>query len=145
MSERDLTVKVGIPTIAFALPMWIWIAAIFVVSSIPGPALAAVGITVWDKLAHFFEYAVLGFLALRHQRCAVARSPQSSLVRVALLGVLVGSVDECYQYLIPGRSTDAADLVADVLGALAGAALGLLYLKAAGKAADRGGRLNEGA
>ena len=145
MSGGDLTVKEGVSTLAFALPLWIWVAAIFAVSSIPGPALTAVGITVWDKLAHFLEYAVLGFLAVRRQRRGFARRPSPSFVRASLFGAAVGGLDEAYQSLIPGRSTDAADFLADLLGVCAGAAMALVYSKRGSDTMeDHGGRIDEG-
>jgi VanZ family protein len=145
MIGSDLTVKGGVSTLAFALPMWIWVAAIFAVSSIPGPALTAVGITVWDKLAHGLEYAVLGFLAVRRQRRGFGRPPTPSFARAVAFGIGVGGLDEVYQSMIPGRSTDATDLVADALGVLVGSGLALVYVKRSGdRTGDGGGRIDEG-
>jgi hypothetical protein len=67
-----------------------------------------------DKVVHAALYAVLGGLL----RVASGRIGTS----VAIAGA-VGIADELWQSTIPGRSSDPLDWVADVVGALAGAAL----------------------
>jgi len=129
MSSRDLTARGAVPTIAFALPLWIWIGAIFALSSIPGPTLHKVGFSVWDKGAHFIEYSILGFLAVRKERLGALRGGFAAALRALSLILLIGIVDELYQLLIPGRSTEAADLLADLLGGSTGSAIALLYLR----------------
>jgi len=74
-----------------------------------------------DKVAHFVEYAVLAFLALRSverlvRKCAVAWT----FAFAAVFAV----VDEYHQKFIPGRQFDVVDLVAD----LAGAAMALVLI-----------------
>lgn len=77
----------------------------------------------FDKLVHFVEYGVLGFLVAH----ACFRTwPRHHRLRTAALAVLVtvlwGWLDEIHQAFVPGRSSEALDLVADTLGALAGTA-----------------------
>lgn len=66
-----------------------------------------------DKVAHALAYAVLGALlawATGRPGLAVA------------LATLYGVSDELHQAFVPGRTPDVLDLVADLLGATAGAA-----------------------
>jgi len=110
----------------------LWMGVILAVSSIPGQTLDGVGFTVKDSLAHFVEYAVLGFLAFRLLR-AENRGVLAALCGAALLGALMGALDENYQRLIPGRMTSWADYLADLGGALFGAGVAALYYRWTGR------------
>ncbi|MCB9597322.1 MAG: VanZ family protein [Sandaracinaceae bacterium] len=74
-----------------------------------------------DKGVHFVEYGVLGML-LAH---ACFRTwPRHHRLRTAALAILItvlwGWLDEIHQAFVPGRSSDALDLVADTAGAITG-------------------------
>ena len=76
-----------------------------------------------DKGIHFVEYGVLGWL------CAAASSrtwPSASAWRTAafavFISVLWGLSDEIHQALVPGRSPELGDVVADLFGSAVGAA-----------------------
>ena len=72
-----------------------------------------------DKLVHGALFALCGYTAMR----AWDRSAESWLyILFALSGF--GAVTEILQLAVPGRAASAGDLLADVLGALAGIALG---------------------
>lgn len=73
-----------------------------------------------DKLAHALAYLVLGGLAA---------SATGGWAAGALLAVLFGISDEIHQSYVPGRFPDLWDLVADAVGALAGAWLGLRLVR----------------
>ncbi|BAW01454.1 VanZ family protein [Thermus thermophilus] len=66
----------------------------------------------WDKLAHFLAYALLG---------ALWRRGLGRFLPAFLLAAFYGVVDEWHQSLVPGREAFGLDLVADFLGAYAGA------------------------
>ena len=87
---------------------------IFVASSIPSRALGRAHIWDYDKWIHAAVYAGLGFLVMR----AWARLGPSVIV-CALYGV----TDEWHQLFTPGRDASAGDALADLVGALLGAAL----------------------
>lgn len=75
-----------------------------------------------DKVVHLVEYGVLGFLVAH----ATFRTwPRHHRLRTAALAVCVtvlwGWLDEIHQAFVPGRSSEALDLVADTAGAFAGA------------------------
>ena len=104
------------------VPVMLWIAVILGLSSIPSPGTSRELLPGVDKLAHMGVYGVLGFLFAR--ACAVQRHfAWKILLWSALFGLAMGSVDEWYQRSVPGRTSDAFDVCADVLGAALGATL----------------------
>lgn len=68
------------------------------------------------KLAHLAEFGVLGLLWGGTTRVYDRRW-------LWLWGLSTGAIDECLQFLAPGRAPMAADVVLDTAGYLCGAAL----------------------
>ncbi len=66
----------------------------------------------YDKAAHFFSYALLGFLLSR-----ALNNPRLGF----LMGALYGITDEIHQSFVPMRDASFWDWVADALGAYFGA------------------------
>jgi VanZ family protein len=104
------------------LPAVLYMAAIFVASSIPdlGPLPGDVS----DKSAHTVAYAGLGVLVLY----AVAQGRIDAVTwRRALLAVaisiLYGMSDEWHQSFVPGRTAEWADVLANAVGAVLGVTL----------------------
>ena len=99
-------------------------ALIFVLSSISGPDLPPIPGGVDHSVVHALEYAVLAVLLLRG---LVGRRWQGVTLGAAglavVLATLYGLTDEVHQRFVPGRTAEIADVVADVLGAAAGAGL----------------------
>lgn len=86
--------------------------------------LGSVSITVIRKLAHFSEFAALGFL-LQWQRVVWKKETIAAPVLFALLCAMA---DETIQLFSPGRASAVTDVWIDFAGILAGtAALLLLY------------------
>ena len=108
--------------------LWVWgpavalMAGVFVMSSIPEPPQVPGGMS--DLSAHAIIYSVLGGLVLRAFAGArwlgvtVSRSAKALAVTA-----IYGLSDEFHQSFVPGRVSDVRDLVADVLGAVAGVVL----------------------
>jgi VanZ family protein len=103
-------------------------ALIFVISSFEVQIPGVRHFPMRDKGIHLVEYAVLGWL------CAAASSrtwPSASVWRTAAFAVFVsvlwGVSDEIHQALVPGRSPELGDVVADLFGSVAGAAGHLLF------------------
>ena len=96
------------------LYLGLWIAFVFGVSSIPDLKPPGPGVPGIDKLFHAGEYAVLGWLWGR------ARRRRWAAAQAALLGAIVGGLDELYQGGVAGRERDALDVGADVLGTVLG-------------------------
>jgi VanZ family protein len=101
------------PALAW-LPVLLWMAAIFCLSSIPRPKLPQTPFPNFDKVAHTVAYAVGGVLT--------ARATASTLVALAI-PCAFGFSDEWHQRSVPGRDSSGADWAADCLGALIGVAL----------------------
>lgn len=86
---------------------------IWTLSSRPGDSISIPG--GFDKLAHFVEYAVLGFL--------LGKGLGRPLWWAALLAAVAwGGIDEWHQSWVPLRDSSALDVAADGLGALIGVA-----------------------
>lgn len=99
-----------------------WLAVIFAavviaLSSLPGPSLPDLGGFSLDKVLHFSQYAVLGYLVTRGW--GPGRDPGSSSTGSWLLGILLlcfAALDEFHQKWIPGRSVELLDWLADACG-----------------------------
>ncbi len=108
--------------IALWAPVLLYMAVIFALSSISRPPAMPGGS---DKVLHALSYSVLGLLFAR----ALTGGRDAVTLRVAVLtigfGALYGASDELHQYFNPPRSVEAADLLADTIGAGLGA--GALY------------------
>ncbi len=96
-------------------------ALIFAFSSIPGGRTPAH--PEWmNVLAHLAEFALLGFFLAR--ALAASRIGAEGPVALTILFcVIYGLGDELHQLTVPARVFDPADLLADTLGAAAGAFL----------------------
>ena len=111
--------------------LWPLLYALLIIglSPIPSRALPDYPWLIFDKLLHFAEYGVLGFLvahAWRSRRSQLHRF----LIRILLPTSLFAALDELYQLLIPGRLCSVQDWLADVAGIIAGS---LLYSLVAGR------------
>ena len=87
-----------------------------------------------DKVVHFCVYLPLGALLFRAFRFGTNpgsrwRTAGRALVAAVVVGLLYGISDELHQLFTPGRQADPFDVVADLLGASTGAALGYLVYR----------------
>ncbi len=108
------------------VPVLAYMVVIVALSSVRIDAPSIARLPFKDKLVHFVEYAGLGLLTMR----ASSRTwPGHPPLRLAAFAVLLTSAfglsDELHQAFVPGRTADARDLLADVLGAMLGVALWL--------------------
>jgi VanZ family protein len=94
------------------LPVLVWAAVIFTLSSIPS---LSTGLGTWDTIlrkgAHLTEYAVLGGLLYR----ALGREPLALAV-----GIGYAATDELHQYFVRGRHASPVDVAIDAVGVAAG-------------------------
>jgi VanZ family protein len=97
------------------VPVVLWAAVIFTLSSIPD---LGTGLGTWDivlrKLAHTAEYAILGGLLFR----AVRNAPAA-----VLLASTYAVTDELHQTFVAGRHGAPLDWVIDSAGAILGVAV----------------------
>jgi len=76
---------------------------------------------IWDKLAHFCEYATLaGCYAMLWSRNEWSKRQWLRVLVVGLLALAYGCTDEFHQSFTDGRDSSALDLVADLVGGLIG-------------------------
>ena len=94
------------------LPVLVWAAVIFTLSSIPS---LSTGLGAWDTIlrkgAHLTEYAILGGLLYR----ALGREPLALAV-----GIAYAATDELHQYFVRGRHASPVDVAIDAVGVAVG-------------------------
>jgi len=102
----------------------LWAVFIIIICSVPGsqfPKSNFLNIPNIDKWAHLVLYTILSFL-LSNSYHQEARLPKKeALVKVVAYGLELGAAIEIYQhYLIPNRSGEFLDFVADAFGVALG-------------------------
>ena len=97
------------------LPVALWLALIFTLSSIPLNDHVVRLFRHQDKLIHVIEYGILGSLLVR--AVFVPGGPLLRYWGCIAAAVLVGAADEVHQSFVPGRMMDWRDLLADTTGA----------------------------
>ncbi len=94
------------------LPVIIWAAVIFALSSIPS---LGTGLGAWDtvlrKAGHMAEFAILGALLFR----ALGRE-----LPALVAGVAYAVTDEIHQHFVEGRHASALDVALDAVGVAVG-------------------------
>ena len=68
------------------------------------------------EFTHLPEYGVLGFLLIK----AVSKSAKSPYLQSFLYAVLIGTVDELYQGILPNRSCTWYDITLNAMGSILG-------------------------
>ena len=101
----------------YQLPLFIYIGIIFALSSIPPKSLPSIDTRLpADKVVHFVEYGVFGFLLLRALLSSGRVSIKWAAILVIYSAAVLGAVDEYYQNLAK-RSPSVYDWMFDCLGA----------------------------
>jgi VanZ family protein len=119
-TEKLLSLRKYPNFVRFHLPVFLWMALIFALSSVPGSALAPMEFPFAHPIAHSLLYATLCFLLYRafgHQSFSLF------LRRFRLIAALVsvavwGASDEYHQSFTPGRTPEFKDFMIDVSAAL---------------------------
>lgn len=105
----------------FWLPVYLYAALIFFLSSIPKPLPDSIEVPFLDKFLHAAEYGVLGYLIARAFGNSARRSPHLSFHFLAVaITILYGTADEIHQAFVPNRMTSGWDVVFDGIGAFIG-------------------------
>ena len=102
----------------------VWFAVLWVISSFTGRETFAPPSDHLDKVAHFgYFFGGSGLLCAYLFRRAPERPNWKFILGTAIVVIaLTGALDEYHQSFTPGRSgNDPYDLLADILGAIAGA------------------------
>jgi len=105
----------------------LWMAIIWLLSSIPNPGLPSANIIGIDKLAHSGEYFIWGMLVNQYLR--YLKYGKWGYWLVFLIMLLCAALDEYHQKYIPGRSVSIYDFVANALGLLSALYSGLHIVK----------------
>ena len=117
MSKAKRFVKLWLPPLFYAI-------LIFWISSLEKPFGIKLEGGILDKLAHFLEYAIFGFLLTRAIRLSEARiTPKAAVSMVFAIGAFYGLTDELHQGVIPGRFASVSDFIFDSIGSFAGAVI----------------------
>lgn len=96
------------------IPVIAYMALIFYLSSRPMPEEILPEIWNVDKVAHFIEYGVLGFLWSRALK-SKQEMPKAALIAFVITFLYAVS-DEIHQYFVPNRNASVYDVIADGLG-----------------------------
>lgn len=122
--------------IARITPAVLYLLFIFIVSGIPAAHLRPI---TDDRIAHFFEYFILGVLLLI---AAASFGPIDRRLRLVgaswLFGALFALSDEVHQLFVEGRHPSWSDVVFDVLGMTASMIVIVVLLKPNLKPRPRG-------
>lgn len=107
----------------YGAPVLVYAGLIFLLSSTTALTDAIPSVFGFDKLAHFCEYFLFGFLI--HRWLCATQSRFANLYATALtvlIGTLYGLSDEWHQSFVPGRHASPWDVLFDSLGVIAAAA-----------------------
>jgi len=102
------------------VPLIIYWLILFIATTLPAERLPSVGFS--DKINHFLAYfvlAVLVNLTLIYQRKSRFLFETAQIATI-IICLFYGALDELHQLLVPGRSAETWDWVADALGTLTG-------------------------
>ncbi len=102
------------------LPLALWAALIFALSSVPDLTSGTFLFKHSDKLAHLALYLPLGWLLARAFHVEPAPSDRSRALWVGVIGALYGLSDEWHQAFVPGRHPDFWDWLVDSLAVALG-------------------------
>ena len=95
---------------------------ILIVSSTPSSDLPKTWLLQYDKMIHFFEYFIFGFLAIKSLSIISFRN---ACILIPC-GVNFGMLDEYLQSFISGRLSSGLDVLSDTLGFTVGLILAYL-------------------
>jgi VanZ family protein len=112
------------------LPSAAYLVLAFVLGSLHTPPPGVGALEFGDKIAHAAGFALMQWT---HARSLCFLSPRlgplQSELGAALTATAAGALLEAWQYLLPHRTADLADLAADALGAALAAAVALLVAR----------------
>jgi VanZ family protein len=100
----------------------VWAGLIVLASSVPALGRLPVQAQGSDKLVHFCEFLALGYLVRRAAAAEAQSDRRAQLVTFVLCGAWA-LLDEAHQMLVPARSPEVLDLLADGVGCLVGSEL----------------------
>ena len=123
-------------TLVFSTLVVYWI-ILFVGTSIPAQSVPSLGIG-GDKVVHFFAYFILSVLLyltfIFQEKLSFAQ--RNAILLTLAVAICYGVLDELHQMLVPGRSAELLDWIADATGAACGVLITSFFLKKFKKQAE---------
>lgn len=108
----------------FVVPVFAAAAAIFYVSSLEKISVPDIGLNFEDKILHAFAYFVFGLIIIRAFHFGKSQPVYLKIKIITIIvGFLYGLSDEFHQSMVPGRSSEVWDWLADAVGIVMGAEL----------------------
>jgi len=99
-------------------PLIIYMALMWFISSWSGDEIQLLPIPFLDKVLHFLEYLIFGFLVARVISLPEGRKSRIRLfISVVVIALIWGAIDELHQSFVPLRDANFFDLIADCIGA----------------------------
>ena len=115
MKSNMSFLKLWVPVIVYAV-------FIFWMSSSEEPLTLKLTFLHADKLIHFLEYLIFGFLLIRALDGSGVKMARRSLIFLTfVIGAFYGFTDELHQNVVPGRFATVTDFIFDLIGTLVGA------------------------
>ncbi|MGB7295326.1 MAG: VanZ family protein [Candidatus Aminicenantales bacterium] len=102
----------------YFLPAILYYLFIFILSS--RAIQVGVHIDHLDKILHFLEYGLFGFLLAIGFFNALSFSPPMKSVLTFVSGLILAFLDEWHQFFVPLRESDVLDILADAAGLVFG-------------------------
>ncbi len=106
-------------------PLVIYWLILFILTTLPSSSAITIGVS--DKIEHFGAYGLLSvllYLSLYFQEKFVLLNKYPAAFTI-IIAAFYGFLDEVHQLIVPGRSAEILDWLADFLGAV----LGTLIIK----------------
>jgi len=102
----------------YHLPLLAYAIVIIVLSSLSHLKTPEIRFLAFDKIAHFFEYALLAFLTVRSfSHISQNISKNKAYLLTALFIIIFALFDEYFVQTLSRRVSSMYDLMADVVGA----------------------------
>ena len=112
-----------VPALLYVVVIF-WLGSIHTSLSIPQDLIAR------DKLNHFLAFGLLTMLALRALRFEMVPAALGALIAASIaISSLTGALLELWQSLLPHRTAEFADWVADTIGALLAGLVCFLWIR----------------
>ncbi|MBE9537195.1 MAG: VanZ family protein [Proteobacteria bacterium] len=128
MTERETLKEPTARRLVNWLLVVIYASFIFILSSLSSPGASFLPTFYHsDKLIHFVEFFIFGFLLYRALN--EYQEPKKAFMTSFFIVSLYGFTDELHQYIVPLRSAEALDLLADSLGGLLGTSFAMAGLR----------------
>ena len=98
------------------LQLYLIVFLIIIGSSIPPKSIPNQVLLFSDKLLHFIEYSILGFMGYRAYDSGI----KNIHIMICIYGLLFSIFDETWQLCISGRNFSYYDIIADLIGLIFG-------------------------